>query len=252
VMVENRAAEPIIPLRLFANHTITLVSIISVIAGAITLGMFFYFALYLQTLTGLSAAEVGFLFLPFSVVSMIVSVIAGRVIARTGRYKWLPVLSMAMGAVLLSSFVLFDAHTPIWVLAIVMGLMGASMGLQFQVLMVAIQAAAPAQDIGAATGVVTQARTIGAALGLAINGAVMSFALTQQDTSLPADALAQIGSLTALDPATVAGLDSVTRETVLAGYSSGFHTLFLFIAAIYVVETILALMLKDIQIPTRA
>ncbi len=252
VMVENRAAEPIIPLRLFANHTISLVTIISVIAGAITLGMFFYFALYLQTLTGLSAAEVGFLFLPFSVVSMIVSVVAGRIIAATGRYKWMPVLSMAMGAVLLASFVLFDAHTPIWILAIVMALMGASMGLQFQVLMVAIQAAAPPQDIGAATGVVTQARTIGAALGLAINGAVMGFALTQQDKLLPADALSQIGSLTALDPAKVATLESATRETVLAGYATGFHTLFLFIAAIYAVETVLALMLKDIEIPKRA
>ena len=252
VMVETRAAEPIIPLRLFANHTISLVSIISVIAGAITLGMFFYFALYLQTLTGLSAAEVGFLFLPFSVVSMIVSVIAGRIIAATGRYKWMPVVSMAMGAVLLASFVLFDAHTPIWILAVVMALMGASMGLQFQVLMVAIQAAAPPQDIGAATGVVTQARTIGAALGLAINGAVMGFALTQQDKALPADALAQIGSLTDLDPATVATLEAATRETVLAGYATGFHTLFLFIAAIYAVETVLALMLKDIEIPKRA
>jgi len=251
VMVERRAAEPIIPLRLFANHTITLVTIISVIAGAITLGMFFYFALYLQTLTGLSAAEVGFLFLPFSVVSMIVSVLAGRIIARTGRYKWMPVVSMAMGAVLLASFVLFDAHTPIWLLAIVMGLMGASMGLQFQVLMVAIQAAAPPQDIGAATGVVTQARTIGAALGLAINGAVMGFALTLQDKSLPADALTKIGSLTNLDPATVATLDGATRETVLTSYAAGFHTLFLFIAAIYAVEFALALMLKDIEIPKK-
>lgn len=252
VMVEQRAAEPIIPLRLFANHTISLVSIISVIAGAITLGMFFYFALYLQTLTGLSAAEVGFLFLPFSVVSMIVSVIAGRIIAATGRYKWMPVVSMAMGAALLASFVLVDAHTPIWVIAVVMALMGASMGLQFQVLMVAIQAAAPPQDIGAATGLITQARTIGAAVGLAVNGAVMTFALTLQDKALPAEALAQIGSLTNLDPAKAAALDAATREIVLAGYANGFHVLFLFIAAIYVLETILALLLKDIEIPKRA
>ncbi|HEY9009930.1 MAG TPA: MDR family MFS transporter [Devosia sp.] len=251
VMIETRAAEPIIPLRLFKNHTISLVSIISLIAGAITLGMFFYFALYLQTLTGLSAAQVGFLFLPFSVVSMIVSVLAGRIIARTGRYKWMPVVSMAMGAVLLASFVLVDAHTPIWILTVIMGLMGASMGLQFQVLMVAIQAAAPPQDIGAATGVITQARTIGASLGLAINGAIMAWALSQQDKVLPADAIGQIGSLTNLDPAVANSLEGAVRETVLASYASGFHTLFLFIAAVYVVETILALMLKDIEIPKR-
>jgi MFS family permease len=252
VLVERRAAEPIIPLRLFNNHTISLVSIISLIAGVITLGMFFYFALYLQTLTGLGAAQVGFLFLPFSVVSMIVSVIAGWIVARTGRYKWMPVISMAMGAVLLASFVFVDAHTPIWILAVIMALMGASMGLQFQVLMVAIQAAAPPQDIGAATSLITQARTIGASLGLAINGAVMTWSLTQQDKVLPADVLSQIGSLTSLDPALAAGLDTAVRDTALAGYASGFHTLFLFVAGLYVLETILALMLKDIEIPKRA
>jgi len=253
VMVEKRASEPIIPLRLFSNHTISLVSIISVIAGAITLGMFFFFALYLQTLTGLGAAQVGFLFLPFSVVSMIVSVVAGWIIARTGRYKWMPVISMAMGAVLLASFVFVDAQTPIWILAVIMSLMGASMGLQFQVLMVAIQAAAPLQDIGAATGLITQARTIGAALGLAINGAVMTFALTQKDATLPADIAGQIGgSLTGLNPQLANGLPEAARDVVLAAYASGFHTLFLFIAALYVVETILALMLKDIEIPKRA
>ncbi|TIW03917.1 MAG: MFS transporter, partial [Mesorhizobium sp.] len=66
IMVERRAGEPIVPLRLFAISTVSIVSGVSLVAGTVTLGMFFYFALYMQTLTGLSPAEVGFLFLPAS------------------------------------------------------------------------------------------------------------------------------------------------------------------------------------------
>jgi EmrB/QacA subfamily drug resistance transporter len=253
IMVERRAEEPIVPLRLFGNHTISLVTIVSTVAGVCTLGMFFYFALYLQTLTGLSPAEVGFLFLPASVVSMGVSMASGWIIARTGRYKWLPVAAMAIGAGLMVGFTFIDSHTSYWVLGAMMGVFGVSMGLQFQVLMVAIQAAAPLQDIGAATALITQARTIGASLGLAINGAVMTWALVQQNVLLPADVQARLPEgLGGLSPHAAAALAAPVREQVLAHYSAGFNVMFLFIAALYGVATLLTLLLKDVQIPKKA
>lgn len=253
VMVERRAEEPIVPLRLFGNHTISLVTGVSLIAGACTLGMFFYFALYMQTITGLGPAEVGFLFLPASVTSMVVSMLAGRVIAATGRYKWLPVAAMAIGALLMVGFTLVDAHTPLWVLGLMMATFGVSMGLQFQVLMIAIQAAAPLSDIGAATGLITQARTVGASLGLALNGAVMTWALTQQNVALPAAVSAQLpDGLTGLTPHAAAGLPDAAREIVLGHYSAGFKVMFLFVAALYGLALILTLMLQDVQIPKKA
>jgi EmrB/QacA subfamily drug resistance transporter len=253
VMVERRAPEPIIPLRLFRNHTISVVTASSLVAGVVTLGMFFYFALYFQVITGLGPAEVGFLFLPASATSMIVSMVAGRIIARTGRYKWMPVAAFSVGAALMVAFTFVDAHTNLIVLGLMMAVFGISMGLQFQVLMVAIQAAAPLQDIGAATGLITQARTIGASLGLAINGAVMTWALTQQAGSLPADARAALpDGLTGLSPHVAAGLPEAIKETVLSHYTAGFNTTFLWIAALYLVAVALTVLLKDIQIPKRA
>lgn len=252
VMVERRAEEPIVPLRLFGNHTISIVTIVSLIAGTVTLGMFFYFALYFQTITGLGPAEVGFLFLPASITSMVISMVSGRIIAATGRYKWMPVAAMAVGAALMVAFTFVDAHTPLWLLTIMMSVFGISMGLQFQVLMVAVQAAAPLQDIGAATGLVTQARTIGASLGLAINGAVMTFALTQQQATLPADVASQLPEgLTGLSPHVAAGLPDAAREVVLSHYSAGVNAMFLFVAALYVLAMIFTIMLKDVQIPKR-
>jgi EmrB/QacA subfamily drug resistance transporter len=253
IMVERRAEEPIVPLRLFGISTVSIVTGVSLVSGSVTLGMFFYFALYMQTLTGLSPAAVGFLFLPASVTSMVVSIIAGRVIAATGRYKWMPVAAMAIGGLLMLSFILVNSHTPIWLLAAMMGLFGVSMGLQFQVLIVAIQAAAPLQDIGAVTSLITQARTIGASLGLALNGAVMTWALNRQTAELPADAAALLPEgLTGLNPHLASGLPDAVREVTLGHYSSGFNIMFIWVAALYFVAMALTLLLEDVQIPRRS
>lgn len=215
--------------------------------------MFFYFALYMQTLTGLSPAEVGFLFLPASLTSMVISIVAGRVIAATGRYKWMPVVAMGIGGFLMLGFVLTNQHTPIWVLATMMAVFGISMGLQFQVLIVAIQAAAPLQDIGAVTSLITQARTLGASLGLALNGAVMIWALNRQTAELPADAAALLpGGLNGLTPHLASSLPGAIREVVLDHYSSGFNVMFIWVAALYFVAMGLTLLLEDKEIPKRA
>ncbi|TIU57860.1 MAG: MFS transporter, partial [Mesorhizobium sp.] len=245
IMVERRAGEPIVPLRLFAISTVSIVSGVSLVAGTVTLGMFFYFALYMQTLTGLSPAEVGFLFLPASLTSMVISIVAGRVIAATGRYKWMPVVAMGMGGLLMIGFVFINQHTPIWVLAAMMATFGISMGLQFQVLIVAIQAAAPLQDIGAVTSLITQARTLGASLGLALNGAVMIWALNRQTAELPADAAALLPQgLNGLTPHIASSLPAAIREVVLDHYSSGFNVMFIWVAALYFVAMGLTLLLE--------
>ncbi|RWE81486.1 MAG: MFS transporter [Mesorhizobium sp.] len=253
IMVERRAGEPIVPLRLFAISTVSIVSGVSLVAGTVTLGMFFYFALYMQTLTGLSPAEVGFLFLPASLTSMVISIVAGRVIAATGRYKWMPVVAMGMGGLLMIGFVFINQHTPIWVLAAMMATFGISMGLQFQVLIVAIQAAAPLQDIGAVTSLITQARTLGASLGLALNGAVMIWALNRQTAELPADAAALLPQgLNGLTPHIASSLPAAIREVVLDHYSSGFNVMFIWVAALYFVAMGLTLLLENREIPRRA
>ena len=253
IIIERRAVEPIIPLHLFRNSTVSLVTIISLLAGAGTLGQFFYFALYVQTITGLSPAQVGFLFLPASGASLVVSMVAGRIIAATGRYKWLPVAAMAIGIGMMLVFATMNAETSLWAYGGMFVVFGISMGLQMQVLMVAIQAAAPLKDIGAATGLITLARTVGASLGLALNGAVMTWALTQQSAQLPADAIAAVpGGLTALSPHAAAALTPALRDTVLSHYSAGFSTMFVFVAGIYAVAFVLTLFLKDVQIPKKA
>lgn len=253
IFTERRAAEPIIPLRLFANRTITLVTVISLLAGAVTLGLYFYFALYMQVITGLSPSELGLLFVPMSVTVAITSILAGRLVAATGRYKWLPVAGFAIGIVLMIFYALAGATQSLWVLGVSFVAFGMIMGLTMQTLMVAIQAAAPLQDIGAATGLITQARTVGASLGLAVNGAVMVLGLTTVSRALPGDLANTIpGGLSSVTPHALEALPDATRETVLQAYASGFAPVYWVAAAAYLAIVLLTLLLPNVQIPKHA
>jgi EmrB/QacA subfamily drug resistance transporter len=253
IVVERRAVEPIIPLKLFANRTISLSLVLSVFNGASTLGLFFYAALYLQTLTGLSPADVGFLFVPASVASLAASMLAGNIISRTGRYKLFPVLGMALGAVTMLLFLKLGPESPYWFIGLLMGLWGASLGLVIQVLILSVQNAAPREDIGAATGLVTLGRTVGASLGLALNGAVMTWALDRQQAALPAEIAAKLpaGGLATASPHAFAALPAALRETALAFYNQGFFTVFMFMAAVFAIATLLSMALPNVQIPGR-
>ena len=120
IAIERRVPEPIVPLHLFKDSTITLALIISVISGVSTLGMLNYFALFLQTVTGLPPALAGLLFLPSSVGSLVASIGTGYLVARTGRYKPYPIAAMALGVAVMLAFTLVHSQTPLWVIGVLM------------------------------------------------------------------------------------------------------------------------------------
>ncbi|WP_404404278.1 MDR family MFS transporter [Pelagibacterium halotolerans] len=252
VLVERRAVEPIIPLRLFADSTISLTLIISVLAGVTTLGMLNYFALFLQTVTGLPPALAGLLFLPASVGSLVASIGSGYLVARSGRYKIYPVISMALGIAVLLVFATVHAGTPVWFIGGLMFLFSISIGLQMQTLMVAVQAAAPHRDVGAATGALTLARMVGASLGLAANGGLLTAALTRGQAVLSPQTLTTMNERTMTDmtPDVIATLPPAAAAEVVETFSGAFGTLFYFGAAMLAAGLVCALMMKDVRLGT--
>jgi MFS family permease len=180
--------------------------------------------------------------------------LAGSIIARTGRYKLFPILGMALGALTMLSFLTITPTSPIWVLAVLMALFGLSLGLTIQVMIIAAQNAAPREDIGAATGLITLARTVGASLGLALNGAVMTAALNLQQLKLPQDVADKLpaGGLPVASPHDLATLPAAIRTVALSAYNAGFLTLFTFVAGVFVLATLLSLLLPNVQLPRQA
>jgi EmrB/QacA subfamily drug resistance transporter len=252
VMVERRTDEPMVPLHLFANRSISLALIISVVSGVATLGMLNYFALFLQTVTGLAPALAGLLFLPSSIGSLIASIGSGILVSRSGRYKIFPVISMALGAVVLIGFSMVHASTPIWMIGVLMFFFSMAIGLQMQTLMTAVQAAAPIRDVGAATGTITLARMIGASLGLAANGGLLTAALMRGQETISAGTLAAMpGPMTDMTPTAIATLPAAAASEVVEVFTTAFGTVFYFGAALFAVGFVCALLMPNVKLAGR-
>jgi MFS family permease len=253
VWVEQRAVEPILPLHLLGNSTISLTLAMSILMGIATLGMLNYFALFLQTVTGLPPALAGLLFLPASVGSLIASIGSGNLIARTGRYKIYPVIGMAIGVLVLLSFLLVNAATPLWVIGIMMFCFSTCMGLQMQTLMVAVQSAAPRADVGAATGSLSLARMIGASVGLAANGGLLQGGLARAQAALDPALKAQLPApVSDLTPIAIKALPPEIAAQIVQIFGSAFATVFYFGAGMFALGLVLSLFLKNVQLPVHA
>jgi len=160
VAAERRAEAPVLPLRLFRDRTFTVSALLSVLAGFSFLGSVNYIAGYLQADAG--PAEGGLLLVPMTLAVALSSVVASKIIARTGAYRWAPRLSMALG--LLAVLGLTTLHGLPEVLACLV-VFGLAAGLNLQVLALATQNTAPPGDRGAVAAAVNLARALGSALG---------------------------------------------------------------------------------------
>jgi EmrB/QacA subfamily drug resistance transporter len=174
VLVESRATEPILPLRLFRNRTYTPVIIFTAIMGLAMFGGIIYVPVYLQVVQGFSPTESGLALLPMVVGIFATSVPSGQIMSRTGRYKIFPIVGAGMTGVGLLLMSTLDATTPYWVLATYFFVFGAGLGFTMQIVVTAVQNAVERRDMGAATSSVTFFRSMGAAFGTAIFGAVLT------------------------------------------------------------------------------
>ncbi|MGW4524195.1 MFS transporter [Amycolatopsis sp. NPDC004378] len=160
VLVERRAEAPVLPPRLVKDRTFGVSVLLSVLAGFAFLGSVNYIAVYLQADAG--PAEGGLRLVPMTLAVSVSSVVASKVIARTGAYRWAPRLSMALGLLAVLGLLAFDALPLVLGCLVVFGL---AAGLNLQVLALATQNTAPPDDRGAVAAAVNLARALGSALG---------------------------------------------------------------------------------------
>ncbi|WP_153040253.1 MDR family MFS transporter [Actinoplanes sp. TFC3] len=167
---QRRAAEPLVPLGVFASRSFTMASILGFTSGAVMFACVLYLPLFQQTVQGASASASGLLLLPMMIPVVLVSHIAGRTMTRTGRYKVFPIIgaiSTIVGAVLLATM---TVNTPSYVTALFMSFMGIGSGLTQQMTTTIAQNSVEQRDIGAASGVVTLLRTLGGSIAVAVFG----------------------------------------------------------------------------------
>lgn len=244
VYVERRVPEPIIPLSLFRNPTFSLLLVMAVMSGGIAIGMANYFALFLQTTTGLSPSMAGLLFVFLTAGLVGGSLSAGRIISRTGRYKPLTIASLCCSSTALGLMSLAHGGTPIPVIVALLTLHGIGIGLAQQVPVIGVQNAASPRDVGAATSSVTLSRMGGASIAISIYGAIISAQLSKIGTTIPG-----VPSIKELTPKMMAALPDATRQAVADGYAAAFSPLFMTACAFALCGLVAALMLKPVQLP---
>jgi EmrB/QacA subfamily drug resistance transporter len=182
VFVESRAAEPIVPLRLFRNRTFSLTTITSVLVGVAMFGGTVFLSQYFQISLGKSPTVAGLMSLPMIFGLLVSSTVAGQLITKFGRWKRYLVAGAAVmvaGMLLLSTI---DANTNIVLLSVYMAVLGIGVGMLMQNLVLAAQNDVQAQDLGAATSAMTFFRSMGGAVGVSALGAVLADRVTSMLT----------------------------------------------------------------------
>ncbi|WP_405492451.1 MDR family MFS transporter [Nocardia sp. NBC_00511] len=242
---QTRAAEPIIPLSLFANRNFTLTSVLSVMVGVAMFGAVSFLPLFQQTVQGASASNSGLLLLPMMVPIIVVSQIAGRVMSKTGRYKVFPIL----GGVLLTagSIALATVGTGTSRLesSIYMALLGAGMGFLMQMTVLIAQNSVQMKDIGAASGVSTLFRTLGGSFGVALFGALFNRQITGALAGAGGPAETHGGHL---DPTMLSNLPTVVRDAYLHGVASGINSIFTWAAVLCALGLVAALFIVEVPL----
>jgi EmrB/QacA subfamily drug resistance transporter len=243
VWVETRAAEPILPIRLFASPVFTVCCILGFIVGFAMLGALTFLPTFMQFVDGVSATTSGLRTLPMVAGMLITSIGSGNIVGRTGRYKIFPVAgtaTMAVGFVLLSGM---DAATPTWQQSVYLFVLGSGIGLCMQVLVLVVQNTSSFADLGVATSGVTFFRTIGSSFGAAIFGSLFANFLAGRIG--PALAAGGAPPRAAESPQALHALSPEMAAPIVDAYADSLGTVFLCAVPVAVVGFVVSLFLKE-------
>ena len=198
---------------------------------------------------------------------MLASLGAGRLIARTGRYKIFPVVGSVLMLIGMGLLITVGADTPLWHTDVFMAIFGIGLGLNMQSLVLAMQNAVPAKDMGVASAASTFFRSVGGTLGTAIFLSILfsqagskisqQYAKAASDPAYLAAARAHPGQVASLhqhlsggleDTSFLNGLAKPLVHPFFAGFSSAGDVVFAVVAILLVGAVVLSACLKEVPL----
>lgn len=242
IVVEQRAAEPILPLRLFSNPTFLVACAVGFVVGLAMFGSITYLPVYLQVVKGVSPSSAGLQLTPMMAGVLISSIAGGQFISRYGRYRALPIVGTAVMTIGLGMLSTLGLTSALWAAPSYALLLGLGIGMVMQVLVIAVQNAVEYRDLGAATSGATLFRMTGGSVGVSLFGALFAANLA---TGLATRMPGQGGLQTATDPTTIAALPVAVRHLYLEAFTAALQPVFLTAAAITAFAFLLSWFLKE-------
>src|SRR5246500_5439485 len=259
--------DALLPLRLFRSPTFSVASGQVTIIGMAMFGGLSVIPLYLQIVKGASPTKSGLLLLPLVGGLMLASLGAGRLVARTGRYKIFPVVGSVLMLIGMGLLITLRADTALWSTDIYMAIFGIGLGLNMQSLVLAMQNAVPAKDMGVASAASTFFRSVGGTLGTAIFLSILfsqaagkisqQYAKAASDPAYLAAARANPGQVASLhqhlsgglqDTSFLGGLAKPLVHPFFAGFSAAGDVVFAVVAVLLVAAVVLSACLKEVPL----
>ncbi|MEU1598195.1 MFS transporter [Streptomyces sp. NPDC005708] len=256
ILVESKASEPIIPLRLFRNRTITLSSLASLFVGVAMFTGTVFFAQYFQLARDKSPTLSGVLTIPMIGGLFVSSTVSGQIITKTGKWKaWLVTggLFVTAGLGLLGT-IRYD--TAYWKVAVFMAVMGLGIGMMMQNLVLSTQNQVAPSDLGSASSTVTFFRSLGGAVGVSALGAIMAHRITTYFTDGLADLspkYARLAAHASSDGAIpdLAKLPRPLRTLMESSYGHAIADVFLIAACLAFLAFLITLFIKEVPLRTK-
>jgi EmrB/QacA subfamily drug resistance transporter len=250
VFAERRAAEPVLPLRLFTNRVFSVCSAVGFVVGFAMFGAITYLPQYMQIVKGVSPTISGLRLLPLMAGLLLTSTTSGILISRWGRYKIFPIIGTALMTVGMYLLSMLGVATSTLASSFYMFVLGVGIGAVMQVLIIAVQNVVPYGDLGAATSGATFFRSIGGSFGTAVFGAIFSAQLGGNlrhflaGKPIPPGFNPAAGS----SPAVLAKLPPAVHLGYQEAFAASLHTVFLVAVPISAIAFALTWLLQEVPL----
>lgn len=230
VVVERRAQEPVLPLRLFANRTFTVSSAVGFVVGFALFGSVTYLPMFLQVVRGATPTASGTQMLPMMGGMLLTSIVSGQLISHYGRYRIFPIAGTAVVTVGLLLLSRLSASTSTIQALGMMLVLGMGLGMVMQVLVLAVQNDVPHRDLGVATSGATLFRLIGGSIGTAVLGALFAHGLAKRLAAIRPGAGTELAHT--FTPQALAAMPPGERMLYVSAFAPALSSIFLAAAAV--------------------
>ncbi len=240
IVVERRAAHPVLPLHLFRDRSVVSSFIVLALAmGAVMMAAINFLPVFMEIVQHRSASDSGLLLLPMLLPAIAVSLLIGGWTTRGRRFRTAMIVGTAVLTIGVAGIAALDAGSSALVTAVLMVMAGAGIGMLFQTPMVLVQNSVKMAEVGAATGTATFLRTVGGALGVGTLGSAFTARLHHElaGSTVSVDA-------GAVDPHQLAAMSASARAAVEHAVVSANGLLFTVAAILAGLAVLAALMVR--------
>ena len=173
VLLEHRQRLPMLDLSLFRIGSFAGANLVAMLVSLAMFGVFFFVSIYIQNILGYSATQAGAMFLPMTILIILIAPIAGRVSDQVGS-RWLMGGGMALVGISLLLYQRVGLHSDFWTLLPAMILGGVGMASTMSPMTAAAMGSVPVDKAGVGSGVLNSFRQVGGSLGIALIGAIVA------------------------------------------------------------------------------